>query len=257
LDWRWAWCSLRDMLVRLHKLMADRGAGSRRTCEEYIAQGRVTVNGRPAAIGLKVDSSVDVVAIDGRSLPSAPASLRHVMLNKPAGYVTTCSDRHAEHIVTELVDVPERLFPVGRLDAETEGLLLLTNDGELANRLTHPRYEIPKVYDVIVEGDLDADQLRAVERGIEVDGSRTAPCRIRGIRRRRSRNETQFHLSLIEGRKRQIRRMFESIGRPVRRIVRLRIGPLAIGDLPTGQWRDLTEREVADLRAATGLIGGG
>jgi 23S rRNA pseudouridine2605 synthase len=215
------------------------------------------VNGRPASIGLKVDPDADAVTIDGRALPIAPASFRYVMLNKPAGYVTTCSDPHADRIVTDLVDVPERLFPVGRLDGETEGLLLLTNDGELANRLMHPRYQVPKVYDVIVGGDLDAAGVRAVEQGIDLDGTRTAPCTIRGLHRRPSKGETQFRISLAEGRKRQIRRAFESIGHPTKRIVRLRIGPLAIGDLAPGQWRDLTDEEVAALRAAVGPAGGG
>ena len=210
----------------------------------------MTVNDIVATIGQSVDPEHDVVMVDGVLLPPPREESRTVMLNKPLGFVTTCRDPHAERIVTQLVDDSEHLYPVGRLDADTEGLLLLTDDGDLANLLTHPRYEVPKVYRVLVDGDLDAAVIREVEKGIELDGMRTAPCKIREIRRRLSAGKTELQLTLIEGRKRQIRRMFEAVGHRVRRIYRLAIGPLELGDLPTGKWRNLTKDEIAALRAA-------
>ncbi len=230
---------------RLQKVLAQRGYGSRRACEELIAAGRVTVNGEVAVLGRRVDPDRDAVEIDGRHVGIRPG-LVHYLLNKPAGVVTTASDPQGRRTVIDLVPAEPRVFPVGRLDYDSEGLLLLTNDGELANRLTHPRYGVDKEYLAEVDGIVTAAGVRALREGVELDDGRTAPARVsqpdRGVLR----------ITIHEGRNRQVRRMCEAIGHPVRRLVRVRIGPLADRSLPPGQWRELTAGELRALEHAAG-----
>lgn len=233
--------------VRLQKVLARAGLGSRRACEELIAAGRVTVDDEVAVLGRRVDPERDEVALDGVRVPTR-AGLVHLLLNKPAGVVTTASDRHGRPTVLGLVPDEPRVFPVGRLDLDTEGLLLITNDGDLAELVTHPRHGVDKTYLAEVEGTPGPEALRALRAGIELDDGSTAPARVRVVQE--AAGSTALELVLHEGRKRQVRRMCEAVGHPVRRLVRTRIGPIADPDLPPGQWRPLLPHEVRALIAA-------
>jgi 23S rRNA pseudouridine2605 synthase len=230
---------------KLQKVLAARGVASRRVVEEMIADGRVTINGQVATLGARVDRERDVIELDG-ALVSVRPDLVHYLLNKPAGVVSTASDLHGRPTVVELVPAHPRVFPVGRLDADTEGLLLLTNDGELAHRLTHPRFGVEKEYLVHIDGRLSAGDLRRLRDGIELADGRTAPARA---------SQPQpglVRLTIHEGRNRQVRRMLDALGHPVVRLVRVRIGPLADRRLPVGRWRPLTDDERRALERATG-----
>jgi len=232
---------------RLQKVLARTGIGSRRVCEDLIAEGRVTVNGTVAELGRRVDPEVDRVEVDGVPI-SVREGLVHYLLNKPAGVVTTASDPQGRPTVVELVPAEPRVFPVGRLDAETEGLLLLTNDGDLTHRLTHPSFGVEKEYLALVEGTPSAGSLRRLREGIELDDGRTAPARAS------LQPPSSLTLVIHEGRNRQVRRMCEAIGHPVQRLVRVRIGPIADRQLAPGSWRPLTQDEVRALErsVATG-----
>ena len=232
---------------RLQKVLARTGIGSRRVCEDLIAEGRVTVNGTVAELGRRVDPEVDRVEVDGVPI-SVREGLVHYLLNKPAGVVTTASDPQGRPTVVELVPAEPRVFPVGRLDAETEGLLLLTNDGDLTHRLTHPSFGVEKEYLALVEGTPSAGSLRRLREGIELDDGRTAPARAS------LQPPSSLTLVIHEGRNRQVRRMCEAIGHPVQRLVRVRIGPIADRQLAPGAWRPLTQDEVRALErsVATG-----
>lgn len=225
---------------RLQKVLARAGIGSRRRCEELIEDGQVTVNGRTARLGARVRADVDVVAVDGVRIGVAP-DLRHVLLHKPAGVVTTVSDTHGRPTVVDLVPSEVRLFPVGRLDADSEGLLLLTNDGDLAHRLTHPSFGVDKEYLVWVEGKPSRGVLRQLREGVQLDDGPTAPARVSQVA------PDLLRIVIHEGRNRQIRRMCAAVGHPVLRLVRVRIGPLADRKLGPGQHRDLTVAEVRQL----------
>jgi 23S rRNA pseudouridine2605 synthase len=234
------------MLVRLQKLLADAGIGSRRACEKIILSGRVSVDGRVVTeLGLRVDPQQSRVLVDGK--PLKVERRVYLALNKPKGYITTSRDPHAEKVVLDLVSqVKRRVFAVGRLDKDTEGLLLLTNDGEWANRISHPRYEVEKVYTVTVEGEPSPAALRRLEKGIELDkGEKTAPCKVSLKRQSRSGDRSVLEVRLIEGKKRQIRRMFQAVGHPVVSILRTQIGPIKLGRLASGSWRRMTQREIA------------
>jgi 23S rRNA pseudouridine2605 synthase len=229
---------------RLQKVLAQRGYGSRRVCEEMIADERVAVNGEVAILGRRVDVDVDVVTLDGKPMSVRPGRV-YYLLNKPIGVVTTASDPQGRPTVVEMVPTEPRVFPVGRLDRDTEGLLLLTNDGELTLRLTHPRYGVEKEYLVEVDGgEVRAGSLRKLRDGVELDDGMTAPARVSqpdlGVLR----------LAIHEGRNRQVRRMCEALGHPVRRLVRVRIGPIADRRLRPGQWRELTPDERIALEQA-------
>ena len=230
---------------RLQRALARAGYGSRRGSEELIAAGRVTVNGTVATLGDKVDPAADEVAVDGVTLNLDP-NVRYYALHKPAGVVTTMRDPQGRPDIT--IYLPEegpRVFPVGRLDRDTEGLLLLTNDGELANRLMHPRFGVEKEYLVHVEGDPSARAIRRLREGVELDDGITAPARA-------SRSGPGvLKITIHEGRNRQVRRMCDAIGHPVRRLVRVRIGPLADRSLKPGTWRPLTTDEVRALEVAS------
>jgi 23S rRNA pseudouridine2605 synthase len=248
-----------DKTERLQKVMARAGVASRRKCENLIAAGRVTVNGQVVTrLGTRVDPERDEVRVDGRRVHVAamgqPASRDrvYVLLNKPAGVISAMSDPRGRRALGDLVSLPgrvpsARIFPVGRLDYESEGLILLTNDGELANLLTHPRYEHDKEYRVVVDGRLPDEAVDAWRRGIDLEGKRTAPAGVEVLSRTAS--TTELRIVMHEGRKRQIRRVADLLGHPVRELVRMRIGPLKLGGLDVGQWRYLTEREVQSLQA--------
>ncbi len=231
---------------RLQKVLAQRGYGSRRVCEDLITAGRVTVNGDVAVLGLRIDPEHDLVEVDGRPAP-VRAGLVYYLLNKPAGVLTTAKDTHGRPTVVDLLPSEPRVFPVGRLDAETEGLLLLTNDGELTNRITHPRYGVEKEYVATVErGPVGGGALRRLRDGVELDDGMTAPAKV-------SQPEPGvLRLTIHEGRNRQVRRMCEAVGHPVMRLVRVRIGPLADRRLAPGQWRLLDGEEVHQLISALG-----
>lgn len=238
---------------RLHKVLARAGVASRRACEELILAGAVTVNGQPVTrLGLRIDPTRDRVAINGRPVAVA-TPLVYLALHKPVGYITTANDEFGRRTVFDLAPNSPRLFPVGRLDADSEGLLLLTNDGELAMRLTHPRYEVAKTYRALVAGQVSPIAARALVEGIEIEGQRTAPARIEIVSL--EPDQTELLLTIHEGRKRQVRLMLAEVGHPVLRLRRERLGPLRLGDLPLGRWRPLEAREVAALRQAVGLAG--
>jgi 23S rRNA pseudouridine2605 synthase len=231
---------------RLQKILARAGFGSRRACEDLIRQGRVTVNGQLAQLGQKADLSRDRIAVDGK--PVRPDGHRtYIALHKPRGILSDEGDGSGRRTARDLVPLPGHLFPVGRLDLRSEGLILLTDDGELAHVLTHPRYEHAKEYHVYVEGQPDDETLKRWRSGVFLDGRRTAPASVAILRR--ERDHTWLRVVLREGRKRQIRRVAAMLGHSVRRLIRVRIGPVRLGDLKPGTWRHLTEQEVEQLRA--------
>lgn len=234
---------------RLQKVLARAGLGSRRTCEELIAQGRVEVDGEVATLGARVDPAAVRVAVDGVPVVT-DASLVHWLLNKPAGTVSTVHDPQGRRTVVDLVPSTPRVFPVGRLDRDTEGLLLLTNDGELAQLLMHPRHGVEKEYLAEVDGVPSAGTLRRLREGVELDDGPTRPARVRVVQRARDATHSLVEIVVKEGRKRMVRRMLGQVGHPVRRLVRTRIGPVADRRLAPGAWRELTPDEVRSLYAA-------
>jgi 23S rRNA pseudouridine2605 synthase len=235
-----------DAGERLQKVLARRGYGSRRTAEELIAAGRVRVNGAVVRLGHRVDPDRDLVEVDGHVVSVKPG-LVHYLLNKPAGVVTTASDPQGRPTVVELVPDEPRVFPVGRLDAATEGLLLLTNDGDLAHRLTHPSFGVEKEYLAQVARPLPAGVLRRLREGVELEDGMTAPAQV-------SQPEPGLvRLTIHEGRNRQVRRMLEALGHPVDRLVRVRIGPVSDRRLRPGEWRALTPDERRALEEASGV----
>jgi 23S rRNA pseudouridine2605 synthase len=235
----------------LQKVLARAGFGSRRVCEELIADGGVEVDGAVAELGRRVDPLHAQITVDGVPIGVRPG-LVHYLLNKPAGVVTTASDPQGRPTVIDLVPSDPRVFSVGRLDLDTEGLLLLTNDGDLAHRLTHPSFGVEKEYLAHVRGDPTPGALRTLRSGVQLDDGITAPARV-------SRPaEGVLRLTIHEGRNRQVRRMCEAVGHPVLRLVRVRIGPLADRTLAPGEWRALQVGEVRALeRAASARSGGG
>jgi len=227
--------------VRLNAYLARAGVASRRKADELIKAGRVTVNGEPGELNTFV-AKRDRVELDGQLL--ARQRLAYVLLHKPAGVVTTASDPQGRRIVVELVSEHEvRLVPVGRLDADTTGALLLTNDGELAHRLAHPRYEVEKVYDAEVEGEPSDETLRQLERGVDLDDGTTAPARARRLA------PSRVELAIHEGRKHQVKRMLAAVGHPVLRLHRSRYSGLTVRGLQPGEWRELEPGEVARLQS--------
>lgn len=234
------------MKERLQKLIAAAGLASRREAERWIDAGRVTVNGQVASLGDGADPERDRVEVDGRPLASGGRKY-YLLLNKPVGYVSSRRDPQGRAVVTDLVrEVPARLYPVGRLDLNTEGLLLLTNDGELAHRLAHPRHRIDKTYLVRVRGEVAADARRQLEEGVRLEDGLTAPARIARVRS--AGNHTWFELTIREGRNRQVRRMCEAVGCPVSRLKRIRIAFLDLEGVAPGTYRHLTPAEVGRLK---------
>ena len=236
---------------RLQKVLARTGFGSRRVCEELIADGRVRVNGETAVLGQRVDPDGDRVEVDGVAL-GFRSDLVYYLLNKPRGVVTTASDPQGRGTGVDQVPSEPRVFPVGRLDADTEGLLVLTNDGELTHRLTHPSFGVEKEYLAEVEGSPSPAAVRRLREGVDLEDGRTAPARVALVA------PHALRLTIHEGRNRQVRRMCAAVGHPVVRLVRTRIGPLAERGLAPGEWRALTVAEVRALEAATtgGRAGG-
>jgi len=234
------------MKERLQKLIAAAGLASRRQAENWIEAGRVRVNGRIASLGDSADPASDRIEVDGRPLQIGERKY-YVLLNKPCGYVTTLHDPGGRPIVSELVrEIPARLHPVGRLDLTTEGLLLLTNDGELTHRLAHPRHEVEKTYLVRVRGRLSPAAQRELASGVMLDDGLTATARVDKVRIGAS--HSWLELTIHEGRNRQVRRMCEAVGYPVSRLKRIRLAFLDLGDLPTGKYRLLSSGEVARLK---------
>lgn len=240
----------REGLERLQKTLARAGLGSRRSAEELIREGRVRVGRRVARLGDRVDPVADRITVDGVPVPAHP-ELRYFALNKPRGVTTTMRDPHAARSVADFIPEGPRAFPVGRLDRESEGLVLLTNDGELANRLQHPRYGVEKEYLVEVEGSVPRGAIRRLATGVELEDGVARALRVEGVQR--GAGKSALTLVMGEGRKREVRRMMEALGHPVRRLVRVRIGPVGMGGLRPGQVRSLTPEEVARLYRVSGL----
>ncbi len=230
---------------RVQKIMAQAGIASRRKCEEIIEQKRVTVNGQIATLGMKADVSRDDIRVDGTRLQT-PETFDYIMLNKPRGVISDEDVGGNWPAAREMIPIEGRLYPVGRLDVQSEGLLLFTNDGDLAHKLTHPRYEHPKVYRVLVCGNPPEKTIDAWRRGITLDGKRTLPCTINRLQK--TKDGTWLEITLKEGRKRQIRRVASVLEHPALSIERTAIGPLKLGNLPSGGWRRLTEEEVSALK---------
>jgi 23S rRNA pseudouridine2605 synthase len=243
---------------RLQKILAEAGIASRRAAERLMAEGRVSVNGRPATRpGTLANPDTDRISVDGRPIAARPAPV-YLMLHKPRGYVTTSKDERGRPTVLDLAfKTQERVFPVGRLDRDSEGLLLLTNDGALAQRLTHPSHEVEKEYLALVRGTPDAAALHLLRHGVEIEGRRTAPAEVEVVKPPDGAaprpGYVWLRLVLKEGRKRQVRQMCEAAGHPVERLIRSRIGPLRLRGLVPGRVRELTPVEVERIRAAAGL----
>ena len=231
--------------IRLQKHLSECGVASRRKAEELIAAGRVRVNGRVASIGDKVDPIRDKVTVGSKNVVRVKEKY-YIMLHKPRGYVTTMNDERDRKCVAQLVsDVPARVFPVGRLDKDSEGLLIMTNDGELTNLLTHPKSHVTKVYRVTVRGKVSDEQLVNLQEGVMLDGRKTLSCEVTITELKEDRTILRF--GIVQGRNRQIRRMCEQLGLEVMRLKRTEIAGVKLGMLPPGQWRDLNEKEMKHL----------
>jgi 23S rRNA pseudouridine2605 synthase len=231
--------------MRLAKYLATAGVASRRASEEIVRAGRVTIAGETVTDPARDVEPGDAVALDGRLVSTVHERVVYA-LNKPAGVVSTARDPQGRPTVVTMLPQTERLYPVGRLDIDTTGLILLTNQGELAHRLTHPRFEVEKTYRVVLAGPSVRDsELRALSEGVELEDGRTAPARVRRI------SADTIEITIHEGRKRQVKRMCEAVGHPVKRLERVRLGPLELGDLPRGRWRRLSDAEVQALMAAS------
>ena len=236
---------MKDNKIRLQKFLSECGTASRRKAEELIAAGKVKVNGRPAQIGDKVDPKRDKVTVSGKRVIPENKKM-YIMLNKPRGYVTTLKDEYDRKNVSELVKgAGVRLFPVGRLDRDSEGLLFLTNDGAFANDITHPSKHVNKTYSVTVRGGVDDEQIEEMSNGVLIDGRKTAPCDIFVTERKADRTHLRFIIT--EGRNRQIRKMCEAVGLNVIRLKRIEIAGVKLGGLKIGDWRELNEREMTRL----------
>ena len=239
--------------IRLQKYLSECGVASRRKSEELISQGVVKVNGAVAEIGDTVDPRRDIVTLRGKKVENRTVP-KYIMLHKPRGFVTTMSDELGRKCVASLVeDVGERVYPIGRLDKNSEGLLLLTNDGEFANAVMHPSKHVAKVYRVTIRPDITDEQLSAMSVGMMIDGRMTAPAQVTVLEKQEGR--TVIEIVLFEGRNRQIRRMCEELGIEVARLKRTSIAGVKLGMLPQGKWRELTEQEVSHILSAAGVKG--
>jgi 23S rRNA pseudouridine2605 synthase len=236
---------------RLQKILSRAGVASRRASEQLMLEGRVTVNGRTVReLGTKADPSLDDIRVDGTRI-KLPDRHRYLLLNKPRGYVTTRSDPHRRPTVMDLLHgVREYVYPVGRLDFESEGLLLLTNDGELAAHLTHPSHGVARVYEVRVLGTPDARDVERLSRGVTIEGRRTQPAEVELLPAARPQKQATLRITVREGRNRQVRKMCDAIGHPADDLRRIAIGPITDNRLKTGHWRELTPQEVAQLKRA-------
>lgn len=239
--------------IRLQKFMADSGIASRRKSEELIAGGKVKVNGRVASIGDKVDPKHDTVTVSGQKvIRTKQKDYKYIMLHKPRGFITTMSDEMDRKCVAQLIeDVDVRVYPVGRLDRDSEGMLLFTNDGEFANAMTHPSKHVSKTYRVTIRPSINEEQITALTTGIMIDGRRTLPAEVRVISKQEGR--VVLEIILTEGRNREIRKMCEALGLEVARLKRIAVGSVKMGMLKQGDWRDLSEDEVRKLKIAAGM----
>jgi 23S rRNA pseudouridine2605 synthase len=232
--------------MRLAKYLATSGVASRRASEDIVRAGRVTIGGETVKDPARDVGRDDAVAVDGKPVAHAPTERVVYALNKPAGVVSTARDPQGRPTVVTMVPQTERLYPVGRLDIDTTGLILLTNEGDLAHRLTHPSFEVEKTYRAVVSGPpVREPELQALRDGVELDDGRTAPARVKRV------SADTIEITIHEGRKRQVKRMCESVGHPVKRLERVAFGPLALGELPRGRWRKLSAGEVQALMTAT------
>ena len=237
--------------VRLQKFLAESGVASRRKSEELIEQGKVKVNGRVAMIGDKVDPKKDTITVSGKKIVKTK-TFTYIVLHKPRGFITTMNDEMDRKCVAELIkDVPGRVYPVGRLDRDSEGMLLFTNDGAFANAMTHPTKHVPKTYRVTVRPSINEEQITALTQGVIIDDRKTAPAEVRVVTKEEGR--VVLEIILYEGRNRQIRKMCEEVGLEVARLKRTAIGSIKLGMLKQGAWRNLTEDEVRKLMIAAGL----
>ncbi len=239
------------MEERLQKYMARCGIGSRRRCEEYILDGQVSVDGQVVReLGTKIDPAKSEVLFRGKKVSEEEQVLTTVMLHKPAGYVTTSHDQFGRPDVTQLVKIPGiRLYPVGRLDYQTSGLLILTNDGDLTFRLTHPTHQIPKVYEALIAGEITSDEIRKLEKGVVLDdGFKTSPSEVKLVSMRGG--NSRIEITIHEGKNHQVRRMAKAVGHPVLRLKRIQEGSLRLGTLKEGEYRILTEKEIRQLQDA-------
>jgi 23S rRNA pseudouridine2605 synthase len=233
--------------IKLQKYFSDCGVMSRRAAEEEIKKGKVKVNGCVAELGLRIDPEIDVVEYGGRRIVAKRSERTYILLNKPRGFVTTLSDEKGRKTVAELVaSLGQRVYPVGRLDMDSDGLLLLTDDGELANKLTHPRHEIPKIYHVTIAGKVSAEALDALQRPMLIDGYEILPVKVRKLDG--DAGSTLLEMTLYEGRNRQIRKMCECVDLKITRLCRVAIGEISLGSLELGKWRHLTPKEIAYLK---------
>lgn len=240
------------MMLRLQKYLAEAGVASRRASEQLITSGRVMVNGEVATLGMSVDPETDTVLFDGKPVKQEE-QLITIMLYKPKGVVSTSDDPQGRKTVQEYVkDIPVRLYNVGRLDINSEGLLLMTNDGELAHRMTHPRFSVEKTYYAICDGKLLPSEVASLVNGIELDDGMTAPARVTRVHPTQS-GDTSFLITIHEGKNRQIRRMLEAVGHRTLRLKRERFGPLYLGELKPGETRQLTKDELRSLKHSLGL----
>jgi 23S rRNA pseudouridine2605 synthase len=243
--------TMADNKVRLQKYLSECGVASRRKAEDLIVAGKVKVNGKPASIGDKIDPNRDTVVVAGKKIKKTKKNT-YIMLHKPRGFITTLSDEMGRKCVAQLVeDVGTRVYPVGRLDRDSEGLLLLTDDGEFANALTHPTRHVPKTYRVTVRPTITEEQITALTTGIEIDGRMTMPSEVRVLEKKEGR--VVLEIIIYEGRNRQIRKMCDSLGLEVARLKRTQIGSVKLGMLKQGDWRNLTEEEVHKLVVASSL----
>lgn len=241
-----------DNSMRLQKFLSECGVASRRKSEELISQGKVKVNGRPAQIGDKINPKKDTVTVAGKKIVSTKTKY-YIMLHKPRGFITTLSDEMDRKCVAELVkDIPERIYPVGRLDKDSEGLLLMTNDGDFANAMMHPKHHVPKTYRVTVRQKVTEDMVDQLAVGIVIEGRKTAPADVRVLLKEDTR--TVLEIVLYEGRNREIRKMCESLGLDVIRLKRIQYGSIKLGMLAPGKYRDLTPEEVHKLMTSSGAV---
>ena len=236
--------------IRIQKVLSDNGILSRRKAEEAISAGRVTVNGRPASLGQKIDPGKDLIAIDGKKVATSGKVRKvYLALYKPRGFVTTLSDEMGRKCVAELVkNAPAKVYPIGRLDKNSEGLLLLTNDGDFANLIMHPSHHVAKTYRVMVREKVSEDALVALSVGVQLEDGKTAPAQVSVLEEEPGR--TVLQITIYEGRNRQIRRMCEAVNLTVARLKRTAIGPLRLGMLGQGRWREQTAQEVGAIRSA-------
>ena len=237
--------------IRLQKYLAEAGVASRRKSEELIALGKVEINGQVVTVpGTKINGS-EIIKVDGREIRQEQKKV-YILLNKPVGYISTAKDQFSRKTVLDLIDtVKERIYPVGRLDYDTSGLIILTNDGELANMLTHPKHEMQKVYRVMIEGTLKEDDIKNFQTGIAIEDYTTAPAKVNVIEE--TKKDSIIELTIHEGKNRQIRKMFETLGYTVLRLKRIAIGSISIQGLEEGKWRYLSKKEIDALKKTTGI----